>query len=730
MPQRRRTVVRAVTKPGRPVSKRSSVALFAWIALHPGGSFLRASREAAARASRRIQARPRRGPPALPSDYCLSVIDATCLTSPADDIRAPGRLPGPRLGRSLPATVPPIETLPAWATPRHPPSTVVALLDAAARRRPQAPAILAPGREPLTHAALAELRRGTAAALCRAGLTRGSRVALALDEGPEFATALVSSLCCVTCAPVNADLEETALADLFRATRATAVVVPEASTGAAARAARRAGLSLIELRTDPAGPAGAFSLRAEWGRQPAAAQSPDLDDIAVLAHTTGTTGSPKIVPFEHWRLAEGVLNRVELCAIGPADRALLLTPLYSNASIRRGLLPSLVSGGSVVCPGPLRPMQALGLIESLQATHFIAVPATLAAMLEELGKRAAPLRHALRFVLSGTAALPASVREGLEAALRVPVLSAYGMTETGSIAQMPYPPEPMPPGCVGRPTFLQVAIADESGQLLEVGEPGEVVVRGAECFGGYEDNDAANRAAFRDGWFRTGDAGWLDEGGHLFLRGRIKEVVNRGGAKVAPTEVEEALARHPRIAEAAAFALPHPTLGEDLAAAVVWRGPEPFDERAVRAFAGEQLAAFKVPSRIVALDTLPRGALGKLNRALVAQKAAAALRVAYEAPAGDVELEIARAFGEILGVERVGRHDNFFQAGGDSLRAMRVVARLAASGLGPLAPQAVFRAPTVALLAQEISSAPRRPDPAESPPPLVPLARRAAPSGS
>jgi oxalate---CoA ligase len=429
-----------------------------------------------------------------------------------------------------------------------------------------------------------------------------------------------------------------------------------------------------------------------------------LGDIALLGHTTGTTSRPKIVPNEQWRLTETVRNRAEQCGYCGTDRSLLLSPLYSLATTRRSLVPPLLFGGSVVCPTAVDGKALVDVLEAMAPTQLIASPTMLRSMLEEFERRRPCPTHALRTIYSAYVGLPVPLRQRLEVAFGVPVLEAYGMTETGSIAETPFPPEQAPTGSVGRPTTLDVAIADEFGRRLPAGETGEIIVRGAEVIEGYENNDEANRQAFRDGWFRTGDAGWIDRDGFVYLLGRIKDIVNRGGTKIAPGEIDAALACHPQVAEAAAFGVPHSTLGEDLAAAVVLQAGATVGEGELREFLRARLPVFKVPALIFAVPQLPRGALDKVSRNELIRMAEQHMRPDFEAPLAGIETEVARIFATVLDVPGVGRGDNFFHLGGDSLRGVRVLASVEEAFGLKISLDHLFDHPTVAAFAGAIGA--------------------------
>jgi acyl-CoA synthetase (AMP-forming)/AMP-acid ligase II len=581
---------------------------------------------------------------------------------------------------------------------------VIGLLSATVRAFPDAPAFVAPGRDAMTYTSLAAQLDTAARALSNLGFGARSRIAVALPEGAESAVCVLAVCCFATCAPLNPALEEATLARLLGSMRIDAMIVLEGQESNASRAARRAGIEIIELRPTPSAAAGAFEFVAAPSHPATTVERPGLDDPALLMSTSGTTGTPKIVPGTQRRLAEGARFRIELTALTARDRCLLLVPLYSNVGLRRCVLPCLAIGGSVACVGAFDPARIIDWLVDLRPTHYMASAAAQVAILEAVERHGARVDHELRFALSGGAPLPASVTERLEHALGVPVLQGYGITETGNIAQTPLPPRRTPPRSVGLPSNVDILIVDAAGRALGVDEPGEILVRGPEVFDGYENDPVATAAAFRDGWFRTGDIGRIDRDGFLFLSGRNKDVINRGGTKVAPTDVEDALARHPQVVEAAAFAVSHATLGEDIAAAVVLRHPATASEGELRDFVRASLPPFKVPTRIAIVDSLPKGSFDKVMRAEVARIAEAEMRTEYRAPRGPVETAIVGAFGEVLGLERVGVFDNFFQLGGDSLRASRVVARLQDILGRAIALDALFREPTAEGLAGAIGA--------------------------
>jgi acyl-CoA synthetase (AMP-forming)/AMP-acid ligase II/acyl carrier protein len=265
----------------------------------------------------------------------------------------------------------------------------------------------------------------------------------------------------------------------------------------------------------------------------------------------------------------------------------------------------------------------------------------------------------------------------METVFGVPVIEAYGMTEAShQIASNPLPSHPRKPGSVGRASGVEVAVLSPDGHLQPANAEGEIVIRGETVTSGYEGNSEANVSAFIDGWFRTGDAGHVDNDGYIYLTGRMKEMINRGGEKIAPLEIDEALSEHPAVARAIAFAVPHRTLSEDVAAAVVLHNGMNASEAELRSYLLERIAEFKVPSRFVFVDDIPKGPTGKLQRIGLADRLAAKLVEPFRPPTTPVESSLAQIWQEVLQVDHIGAADNFFMLGGDSLSTARILARV------------------------------------------------------
>jgi len=565
-----------------------------------------------------------------------------------------------------------------------------------------AEAMVTPGRRSLTYEELGRQLERDHAFLRRSGFGARSRIGVAMPPGPEGLAVIAAVARSAACAHFDPDLDVDSLARLMSTMRLDAVVVPEGAMSNALRAARNLGISLIELSTPAEGAAGTHELRTDSRRPPASPELPGPEDLAFVWHTSGTTGVPKIVSYEQWRICFDVRKRVERRRIVSTDRCLVTSTLSSAATTRVSLLSNLAAGAAVIHTGDLTAESMVLAIESLAPTYFLAAPALHSRLLELIEKRGTAFEHCLRVIYSSFAEQSPEVRSRLEQLLRVPMVVSYGLTETGGIAETPQPPDTAPPGSVGRPA-AELVIAGAEGNSLGPGQEGEVWVRGPEVIPAYESPPEANRDSFHDGWFRTGDCGHLDDRGFLHLTGRIKDTINRGGVKISPVEVEFALAGHPAVYEAGVFARRHPTLGEDLCAAVVFEEGRVAPEAELRRFVRHRLSAAKVPTRIVAATTLPRNSAGKLQRKDLAEFGEAALKRSWEQPEGPLEVRVAAIFNQVLRVDDIGRHDQFFDRGGDSLRAIEVIERIQESFGVPLTMDDLLENPSVAAVAQIIA---------------------------
>ncbi|MCO6453579.1 MAG: AMP-binding protein, partial [Caldilineales bacterium] len=553
-------------------------------------------------------------------------------------------------------------------------NTVRALLDRQADDFQSAIALLTPGRPPLTFQGLAAQTGRVVGFLTSSDVNPTDRVAIVLPNGPEMAVAFLSVAACCTAAPLNPAYRQSEYEFYLDDLKPRAIILPMGEMMEARKAARALGIACIDLTVEPDAHAGVFELA---GGESATTIQRDVqpDDVALVLHTSGTTSRPKQVPLTHRNIVASAHNIRTSLALSPADRCLNVMPLFHIHGLMAALMASLSIGASVVCTPGFDADSFFGWMHEFRPTWYTAVPTMHQAVLARTQTHRDVLASAsFRFIRSSSASLPPSVMADLETTFGAPVIEAYGMTEAShQMASNPLPPRMRKPGSVGVAAGPEVAImAEEDEALLPTGSLGEVVIRGENVTEGYVNNPEANAKSFTDGWFRTGDQGYLDDGGYLFLSGRLKEIINRGGEKVSPREVDEALLDHPAVAQAVTFALPHPTLGEDVVAAVVLRSGAEVSLQELRALAFAQIADFKVPSQIVIVDEIPKGPTGKLQRIGLHEKLAHKLRPEYVAPRDELEHVVVEMWSEVLSVQQVGVFDNFFLLGGDSLSAARL----------------------------------------------------------
>lgn len=567
-------------------------------------------------------------------------------------------------------------------------------------------ALVAPGRESLVYGALQEQLQHAIDRLLWAGIRRQDRVFIVLGNGPELAVALMAVSSCAIGVPLNTGCTNGDLQRLVSELSPSAMIVDGNAAGTARSVAVNNDIALIEVFREPSSPAGIFDLQCKRISPAVEATPPAAGDTVLLLPTSGTTSHPKLVPLTNANLASSIRGVVSSLQLDDTDRCLNILPLFHVHGIVAALLASLSAGGSVVCTPGYDQESFFGWLEEYGSTWYTAVPTMHQAVLSAAGRRSRGIeRGPLRFIRSSSAALPQSVRSRLEHVFSVPVVEAYGMTEAAhQIASNALPPDERRPGSVGRAAGPEVVVLDEDGNILPPDAYGEIAIRGPSVTSGYLHNAQANAEAFADGWFRTGDRGRIDPDGFVYLAGRLDETINRGGVVISPVEIDLALQTHPDIVQAAAFPIPHPTLGQDVAAAVVLGDRGALSESEIRAFAFSCMADFKVPSQVVELDEIPVWTTGKVTRNRLSQQLRHLLDKDHLEPGNAVEALVADIVREVLGADRVGVHDNFFLLGGDSLTAVQVTGRLDRFLQIRLPVTAIFHNPTVREIASEIKT--------------------------
>jgi len=587
-------------------------------------------------------------------------------------------------------------------------------LEEQSQQSPNNFALLAPERAPLTYSRLLAHCLRVIADLNHAGISRGDRVAVVLPNGPEMAACTLAVAMGASCAPLNPNYRRSEFEFYLSDLAPRALIVEEGADLPAIAVAESLGIRVIRLRPSTTDAAGIFTLDLEPAPANAMPVFAQPGDEAIVLHTSGTTARPKMVPLTQANLAASIDNIIATLALTPRDRCLNVMPLFHVSGIIGVLLASLSAGSSVVCTTGFNAPLFLDWCREFAPTWYFVVPTmhqSLLAQARENPKGTASLQ--LRFIRSASAPLSPELLAETEKLFGAPVIHGYGLTEAAQqVSINPLPPGVRKPGSAGVSGQTDIGIVNEKGDLLASGQTGEIVVRGPAVMAGYANNPTANRESFTNGWFRTGDEGRLDADGYLYVTGRIKEIINRGGQKISPREIDELFGTHPAIAQAVTFPVPDSRLGEDIAAAVVLKAKDSISEHELRGFIADRVADYKVPRQIYFVDKIPAGPTGKIQRLKLAEQlgitegdaGVSIARAPYVAPSTPTERMLAQIWRNVLRIDRVGVNDPFLALGGDSLLLAQVISRLRQAGGPSISTWTFFERPTIAGLAALIDS--------------------------
>jgi len=581
------------------------------------------------------------------------------------------------------------------------PQTIHQIVRNHAENQPDAIALAAPGRSMLSYASLYTHICHVVETLNLMDIGRNDRVAIVLPNGPEMAVTFLAVASAATSAPLNPAYRPSDYDFYLSDLNAKALITLSGFDTPAVDVAHDHSIPIIYIDPGLSADAGLFKLLGETTCSADLGGFAGPDDVALVLHTSGTTSRPKMVPLKHTNVCSSAQNIQKTLILTNEDRCLNVMPLFHIHGLMGAVLSSISAGASIVCTPGFRADRFFDWMGTFKPSWYSAVPTIHQAILGQASVNSEIIAaNPLRFIRSSSASLPPQVMRELEVDFHAPVVESYGMTEAShQMTSNPLPPLQRKPGTVGLPAGPEVAIMDRDGKVLSQGATGEIVIRGPNVTQGYENNPDANKTAFSNGWFRTGDEGHFDSEGYLYISGRLKEIINRGGEKVTPREIDEAFLEHASVTQAVAFAVSHPTLGEDVAAAVVLEKDASVSEKELRDFAFTKLADFKVPTQVIIVEQIPKGATGKLQRLGLAKMLEAQLRPEYVAPRTDTQKFLATLMAEVLNLERVGIYDNFFTLGGDSLLAALFFSQITEQ-LGKKLPLAtLFQAPTVEQLA-------------------------------
>ena len=493
--------------------------------------------------------------------------------------------------------------------------TIRSIIDAGSA---DAIALSAPNRSALSYNGLRNHCNQIGKQLASQGLSNSDRVAIVLPNGPEMASAFLAVASYMSAAPLNPSYKQSEYAFYLEDLKPSLVIVEENSTNPVRTAAADLSIPVVEAKVKSGSPAGAFELfQSEADIQPS-----NLDHEALVLHTSGTTSRPKVVPLLQRNILASTRNISASLELTATDHCLNIMPLFHIHGLIAVLATSMSQGASVCCSSGFNALKFIDLAKEENISWYSGVPTRHQTILLRAQKQPEAARAlGLRFLRSSSASLPPAVFSELNDVFGCPVIEAYGMTEAAhQMTSNPLELGKQKAGCVGIVTSPEVCIMDSSGNLLSPGEEGEVCIRGENVTPGYENNEAANASSFTNGWFRTGDQGLFDKDGYLKITGRLKEIINRGGEKISPLEVDNVLMEHPDIQQVVTFAVVDKMLGEEIGAAIVMADGKSMDSVQLRKYAGEHLAKFKIPKHIVFVDEIPKGATGKLQRIGLAKK--------------------------------------------------------------------------------------------------------------
>jgi oxalate---CoA ligase len=562
-------------------------------------------------------------------------------------------------------------------------------------------AIESPGYQPLTYNDLRQQVLYVVKTLNAMGFCRNDRIAVISPAGPETAVIIISVMAGFTAVPLNPQNKKHEYERYFSQLKIKAVIVQSGCESAVVWVAKSRNIPIIELIPVP-GKAGQFELKSSLSRNMQEPQFANSSDISHVFMTSGTTSKPKIVPISQKQYSFSQRRTCETLKITQSDRCLHIVPYYHGMGIGPPLLSVLFAGGTVICTKEFIPSDFPSLLKTFRPTFYSAGPALHQGILREI-KKVPPhelKNNSLRFIRSGSAALLPTVRQELEELLGVPIIEAYAMSEAGLVSIN----IPQKHGSVGIPVIDSLKIINENGSSLGPYEQGEIVVKGETVFSGYEDAPDENVAAFIDGWFKTGDMGYLDDGGYLFYTGRKKELINKGGEKISPAEIDTVLMTHPMVKEAMTFRINDPVLGEDIAAMVVLENPG-VGEEDLRKYLIDRMIQFKVPKRIYFVDDIPKGPTGKLLRYVGTdrykdgkfedEKAFGLINDTVSNELSMIQERITQIWKDILDLEVLSPDDDFFRCGGNSLAAIELLIKIQREFQLNFPPDTIYLYPTI-----------------------------------
>lgn len=523
------------------------------------------------------------------------------------------------------------------------------------------------------------------------------RIGVFTAEQPTNILAILSAFCYSACVPLNSACNLKELDFLISYLNICCLVVSSA-TPDLIKVAKKNGMALMQISKNKDNN---FEMKLICSLK---IERKIKSDASIILHTSGTTAKPKIVPLSKENIFSASKNIVKVLKLTSKDICLSSMPLFHVHGLMVAI-STLFSGGTLVCAEKFEPNNFFDWIKKYKPTWYTGSPTVHQTIIEQAEKKKIK-NTKLRFIRSSSAPLQPMVLEKLESIFQAPVAESYGMTEAClQITSNLLPPGKRKPGSAGKPIGLSLKIVNKKGKIAKPGEIGEIYIKGDNVIRAYENNTEANKSSFLSGWLKTGDLGFLDKDGYLFINGRVKEMINKGGENISPREIDEAILRCPNVMQAVAFSMPHKSLGEDVAAAVILKKKDAKAEKKIRIFLIKELSSYKIPSVFYFVDELPKTAAGKLKRVglydfLESKKDH---KNVPKLTANRLDRMILKIWQNILNLKNIGLNDNFFEIGGDSLKITLILAELEKRGV-KLTYEQFISLPSISGLKQTINS--------------------------
>ena len=537
-------------------------------------------------------------------------------------------------------------------------------------------AIIAADGQTLSYAELRDQTKAIAAYLSSLEVRPGEPVAISLPHGMEQAICLLGVASYTACLPLDPTMKNDELERLLSEADAVAIICETPKFSEMKELVAKLGIVCIQLEAKKPPHRGRFGLYSDTALSPRENKKVLNSNHAVFLCTSGSTSMPKLVPQSQEALVAVGKDLAEWFRLDKKDRCLGCMALFHGNGLYAGLLPTLLSGGSYLCLESFAPDEFFRCLNAFHPTWLTTIPTYLQGLLRHTNQNKESIPpNSLRFIRAGSAHLPIETKKAVMDLFSVNVIAGYGSAEAAHITNNPLPPKKTKDGSVGLPSGNEVKIIDTEGNQLGSGEVGEVLVRGRSVTTGYLGSPIDNAELFIDGWLRTGDRGRFDAEGYLTLVGRTKQMINRGGESISPLEIQNVIHSHPLVAEAAVFSVPHPTLGENVAAAIVLHPDSELSQEALQKYLGERLSSQKVPYRIIELKEFPMNNIGKVQNAQLAELFVNMRPSTIEARNREEEI-IARIWSETLAMENIGVTDHFIDLGGDSITALSILSKI------------------------------------------------------